>query len=143
MGCQKCQSPDRALWIGTKLPLDEVRRGNWSVLYRCPTCGSLWQGGSYEPYDSVKALSFWPYTSEQWDHVHSIEDGRITIEWQDAHIREHWQELPESKREYTQWWRRRTYHQFNPIDEHKHGQNLRACQTADILAFVRTPARPQ
>ena len=117
MSCSLCEAPLRKLWAIKGYPiLPTVYNGNWISLQKCPQCETLWVYSPHEPYGSFVFMTVWPYDDTTFRQLNFIDNALILHEWQNAFIREKWQELASDEQQLVDAWRDRTYRSYNPID---------------------------
>ncbi|MCH6259411.1 hypothetical protein MLD52_22845 [Puniceicoccaceae bacterium K14] len=117
MNCSHCQIHERRLWtFQARLGFEEVEKGNWIFLKRCPQCDQLWCEVPHEPFASFSFWAAWPYSIKEWKRLSETEEALILHEWHTNVIREEFDSLPEKEKADIESWRDRTYREFNVID---------------------------
>ena len=61
-------------------------------------------------------MTAWPYDDTTFRQLNFIDNALILHEWQNAFIREKWQELASDEQQLVDAWRDRTYRSYNPIN---------------------------
>ncbi|MDP8051242.1 hypothetical protein QJU23_02240 [Pasteurella atlantica] len=116
--CKKCESEKRNLWTFKNYPkLDRINNGYWVSLVKCPECLQYWLESLHEPYSSFLFLTKWNFDEKEFSRLVETDDLIQLQEIHDKVIIDNWKFLPLDEQEAVNSWRKRTYYQYNPIDE--------------------------